>query len=173
MESSQLSQWVGEKMKDAFQCVDVAILSMLIAFVVTMTTEVASNTATTQIFTPIMSTLARETGVMCQHSIPSSFLSISFPLYFSLLLLFTSLSLFCLFLSSLQVNPFNTLLPTAVAPSSTSLIFPLPILPLPLFIIGVQPFAVTALGASFAFIPFTVLSVLPSSYFSSCSLHFR
>ena len=63
MQSSQLSQWVGGKMKSAFECVDISVLGMLISFVVTMTTEVASNTATTQIFTPIMSTLARETGV--------------------------------------------------------------------------------------------------------------
>jgi len=62
MQSSKLSLWVGGKMKSAFECVDISVLGMLISFVVTMTTEVASNTATTQIFTPIMSTLARETG---------------------------------------------------------------------------------------------------------------
>jgi len=84
MKSSQLSKWVGEKMKEALECVNISVLGMLIAFVVTMTTEVASNTATTQIFTPIMSTLARETGV----------------------------------------NPFNTLLPTAV---SASFAFMLPV----------------------------------------------
>jgi len=62
MKKSQLSEWVGHQMKNALECVDVSVLGMLIALVVTMTTEVASNTATTQIFTPIMDTLARSTG---------------------------------------------------------------------------------------------------------------
>lgn len=63
MESSKLSLWLGAQMKAAFQCVPTSALSMLIAFVVTMTTEVASNTATTQIFTPIMATMAKEIGI--------------------------------------------------------------------------------------------------------------
>lgn len=83
MKTSKLSEWLGHQLQ-SLGCVPIGVLGMLISIVVSTTTEIASNTATTQIFTPIMDNLARQA----------------------------------------KVNPFNTLIPTAV---SASFAFMLPV----------------------------------------------